>query len=112
MKAIVIAGAALLVGVGTGAWAEEPAAPAPKKIPVEYTVKVEQKGEQPLGDEDVAAAIADENAKRDPVAQEHARAAEQQAADESKHHERVRRVCDNIPEKAMRDDPSLRKMCN
>ena len=111
MNAIVIAGAALLIGVGTAA-AEDPAAPTrPEKIPVEYTVSVEQKGEQQLSDDDIAAAIADENAKRDPVAQENARVQKQQAEDASKHGARMRKVCDSIPEKAMRDDPSLRRMC-
>ena len=113
MKAIVIAGAALLIGVGTGASAEEPAAPTPpQKVPAEYTVKVEQKGEEQLSDDDIAAATAEENSKRDPVAQENAQAAKRQAEEASAHDTRKRKVCDNIPEKAMRDDPSLRRMCD
>jgi hypothetical protein len=111
MKAIVIAGAVLLMGVGSGAYAEEPALTPPKKIPAEYTIKVEQNGEQVLSDDDIAEAIADENAKRDPVAQEHAKAAKREAEESSAHDARKRKVCDNIPEDAMRNDPSLRRMC-
>lgn len=50
-----------------------------------------------------------ENARRDPVARQAAQVAKRKADEEQAHAERVGKICDSIPEKAMRDDPSLRR---
>jgi len=108
MNFIVIAGMALALGGGAAAWAEdEPAvATAP---PAEVTVKVQ--APEGTSEQDIAAAIASESAKREPSAQRAAQAAKQQADADTARSERVAKICDSIPEKSMRDDPSLRKLC-
>jgi hypothetical protein len=122
MKSIIVVGVMLTLGVGARAWAEE----VPPGVTVEqqgdkYTVTKAPPGEPdvtikvdaPKGtsEQEIAAAIAKENAARDPVAQQAAKAAKEKAAEDEAHHERVAKICDSIPEKAMHDDPSLRKMC-
>jgi hypothetical protein len=108
MRLIVIAGMALALGVGAAAWAEdEPAvATAP---PTEVTVKVQ--APEGTSEQDIAAAIASENAKREPGAQHAAQVAKQKADADTARSARVGKICDSIPEKSMRDDPSLRKLC-
>ena len=108
MKALVMVGMALALSVGARAQAED-APVAPKIPPADVTVKVVA----PPGtsEQDIAAGIAAENAKRDPAAQQAAQVAKRRAEADQAHAERVAKICDSIPEKAMRDDPSLRKMC-
>jgi hypothetical protein len=111
MKGMVIVAAALALGIAANAHAEDPAPqPTPKMMPPEVEVKVQA----PPGtsDEDIAAGIRAENAKRDPVAQQQARAAKEKADADAAHAERVRKICESIPEKSKANDPSLRKMCD
>ena len=108
MRAIVIAGVALAMSVGVNVHAGDE--PAVVRIPpTDVTVKVQA----PPGtsDADIAAAIAAENAKRDPAAQHAAQLAKRKTDQDDARAERVSKICDSIPEKAMADDPSLRKMC-
>lgn len=110
MHRIVIVAAAVTFGFAAGAPAEEPPGlPKPKIPPAEITVKIDV----PEGttEQDVAAAIASENAKRDPAAQDAAAAAKRKADAEAAHAGRVSKVCASISEDAMRRDPSLRRMC-
>ena len=109
MKAIVIAGVALAMGIGVTAHAGDEPVVVKAAPPTDVTVKVQ--APQGTSDQDIAAAIAAENARRDPVAQQAAQVAKHKADEEQAHAERVGKICDSIPEKAMRDDPSLRKMC-
>lgn len=108
MKAIVIAGVALAMSVGVSARAEDEPA-AVKVPPSEVVVKVDAAAG--TSEQDIAAGIASENARRDPAAQQAARLAKSKADQEQAHAQRLGKVCDSIPEKAMEDDPSLRKMC-
>lgn len=108
MKAIIVLGAALTLGFGATAHAEDQPV-APKIPPAEMTVKI--KVPEGINDQDIAAAIAAENAKREPAAQEAARVAKQKAARDEEHAERIGKICDSIPEKALADDASLRRMC-
>lgn len=107
MKITVMAAMALLLTAGGRASAGDQ--PTPKIPPPDITVKVQA----PPGtsDQDIAAGIAAENARRDPAAQEAARVAKSKADADAAHHERVSRICDSIPEKSLADDPSLRRMC-
>lgn len=110
MKRMLIAGAALALGVAVTAYAEDPAPqPTPKMMPPEVNVKVQA----PPGtsDADIAAGIRAENAKRDPVAQQQAQAAKAKSEADAAHAERVRKICESISEKSKANDPSLRKMC-
>ena len=108
MKAIVIAGVALALGFWVNAQAGD--APVIAKIPLtDVTVKVN--APQGTSEQDIAAAIASEHAKRDPAAQQAAQVAKRKADQDEAHAERVGKICDSIPEKAMRADPSLRRMC-
>ncbi len=111
MRALMIAGAAALLVLAVDASAEDPpAGPTPRvPPPAEITVKVQ--ASEGASDADIAAGIAAENARRDPAAQEAARVAKQKADDDAAHQARVAKICDSIPEKSLRDDPSLRKMC-
>ena len=105
MKAIVIAGVALAMGIGVTAHAGDEPVVVKAAPPTDVTVKVQ--APQGTSDQDIAA----ENARRDPVARQAAQVAKHKADEEQAHAERVGKICDSIPEKAMRDDPSLRKMC-
>lgn len=108
MKAIVIAGVALAMSVVVNAHAGEE--PAVVTIPpTDVTVKVQ--APQGTSEAEIAAAIASENARRDPAAQEAAQIAKRKADQDDAHGERVSKICDSIPEKAMANDPSLRRMC-
>jgi hypothetical protein len=122
MKSIIVVGVVLALGAGARAWAED----VPPGVTVEqkgdnYSVVKAPPGEPdvtikvdaPKGtsEQDIAHAIAAENAKRDPAAQEAAKVAKEKEAADHAHAERIAKICDSIPEKAMRDDPSLRKMC-
>jgi hypothetical protein len=108
---VLFAGAALALGIVANGWAEDPPPqPTPKMPPPEVHVKVVA----PPGttDEDIAAGIRAENAKRDPVAQEEARVAKQKSDADAAHAERVRKICEGISDRAKANDPSLRKMCD
>ena len=121
MKLVVIAAIGLALCVGVTAWADdEPgtAVQAPLEEVVKhqgpppaerYTVKVE--AGDGVSEQEISAAIAQENARREPEAQHAAQAAQQKADAAAAHAERVGKVCDSIPEKALRNDPSLRKLC-
>jgi hypothetical protein len=121
MKLVVIAAVGLGVCVGVTAWADdEPgtAVQAPLEEVVkhqgpppaaQYTVKV--KTADGVSEQEISAAIEQENARREPDAQHAAQVAKQKADTDAAHASRVAKICDSIPEKAMRDDPSLRKMC-
>jgi len=110
MQHIGIVAAAIVLGFAVGAHAEEqPGLPKPKIPPAEVTVKVD--APEGTSDQDIAAAIAGENAKRDPAAQEAAAVAKQKADADHAHATRVSKVCDSIPDDAMERDPSLRRMC-
>ncbi len=107
MKTIAMIGAAAALAIGVESWGAD--LPTPKIPPPEVEVKVDA----PAGtsDQEIAAGIAAENARRDPAAQEAARVADEKAARDEAHAHRKSKVCDNIPEDAMEDDPSLRRMC-
>ena len=117
MKLVVIAAVGLGLCVGVTAWADdEPgtavAAPLEEVVkhkepppPEHYTVKVQ--GADGMTEQEISAAIEQENARREPGAQ----VAKQKADAAAEHAGRVAKICDSIPEKALRDDPSLRKMC-
>jgi hypothetical protein len=108
MKAIAIAAALVTLAIGGVADAED--APATPKIPpAELTVTIEVP--EGTSDQDVAAAISSEHAKRDPAAQEAARVAKQKADADQAHAKRIGKVCDSIPEHSLQQDPSLRRMC-
>ncbi|MEB2286434.1 MAG: hypothetical protein B6D46_14690 [Polyangiaceae bacterium UTPRO1] len=110
MKSIVIAGAFLLASVGGIAWADEAAPmPKPKIPPGEVTVKIV--APEGTSDADIARGIAEENARRDPAAQDAARVAKRKADAEQAHRARVDKVCDAIPDDALARDPSLRRLC-
>ncbi len=109
MKAI-IAAAALVIGSAVVAHADDPMPnPTPKMMPPEVRVKIQ--APEGTSEEDIAAGIAAENARRDPAAQAAARGAKAREAETGAHHTRVNKICDSIPEKALADDPSLRRMC-
>lgn len=108
MRAIVIAGVALAMSVGVHAHAGDE--PVVVRIPpTDVTVKVQ--APQGTSEADIAAAIASENARRDPAAQQAAQLAKRKADQDDAHTERVSKICDSIPEKAMANDASLRRMC-
>jgi hypothetical protein len=110
MHRIHIVAAAVALGFAVAAYAEEqPGLPKPKIPPAEVTVKVD--APEGTSEQDIAAAIAGENAKRDPEAQAAAAAAQQKAEADQAHAMRKSKVCDSISEDAMRRDPSLRRMC-
>ena len=111
MRTIVIAAAAMLVGVGAPVWAEDQAT-APKKAPPPMDVTIKLDAPKDATEAEIAAALAAENAKHDPVAKQQAESSKRKADEDEAHHERIRKICDSIPEKSFRDDPSLRKMCN
>lgn len=111
MRSIVIAATAVLMSVGAPAWGEDQAT-APKKAPPPMDVTVTLDAPKDATEAEIAAALAAENAKHDPVARQQADVAKRQADADEAHHERVKKVCDSIPEKSLRNDPSLRKMCN
>jgi hypothetical protein len=109
-KRVLIAAATLALGMAANAAAEDSAPrPTPKTMPQEVHVSVVA----PPGtsDEDIAAGIRHENAKRDPVAQQQAHAAQQKADADAAHAERVRKICESISERSKANDPSLRKLC-
>lgn len=107
MNRIAIAAAALLLGAGVAA-AGEPEV-APKIPPKDITVKIQVP--EGTSDADVAEGIAQENARRDPAAQEAARVAKQKSDADEAHHARVSKICDSIPEESFAKDASLRRMC-
>ena len=121
MKLVVIAAVGLGLCVGVTAWAEdEPGVAVAEPLeevvkdkapppPAQYTIKV--KAPDGTSEQEIAAAIAQENARLDPAAQHAAQAAKQKADSDAAETARVGKVCDAIPEKAMRNDPSLRRMC-
>lgn len=111
MRSLMIAGAAALCLAAVGARAEDPpVGPTPRvPPPAEITVKVH--ASDGASDADIAAGIKAENARRDPAAQEAAQVAKHKADEDAAHQARVAKICDSIPEKALADDPSLRKMC-
>jgi len=111
MKSIVMVGVMLALGIGMQARADESNYTVVKAPPGEPDVTVKVDAPKGTSEQDIAHAIAAENAKRDPAAQEAAKLAKEKAAEDEAHAERVAKICDSIPEKAMRDDPSLRKMC-
>lgn len=108
MRRIRIVATAIVLGIAAGAHAGDEL-PKPKIPPAEVNVTIE--AEDGTTEADIAAAIASENAKRDPAAQEAAAAAKQKADADAAHAARVGKVCDSISEAAMRRDPSLRRMC-
>jgi hypothetical protein len=108
MRAVMIAGMVLALGLAVQARAEDQPV-KPKIPPAEVNVKVN--APDGTSEQDIAAAIKAESDKRDPAAQHAAQVAKHKADEDAAHAERVAKVCDSIPEKAMRDDPSLRKMC-
>ncbi len=111
MKAIMLVGAALLLVVGTQAhgedqkWTTVKAPPGPPNV----TIKLDAPAD--ASEQEIAAGLAAEQAKHDPIAQQRAEAAKQKAAADEAHTARIRKICDSIPESSMRNDPSLRKMC-
>ena len=110
MRRIGIVTAALIFGSAVGARAQAlESLPKPKIPPAEVTLKVD--APEGTSDADIAAAIADENAKRDPAAQQAAAAAKRKADADQAHAARIGKVCDSISEDAMQRDPSLRRMC-
>jgi hypothetical protein len=111
MRVLVIAGAVIALGLGTPAWAEDEGAAVPKAPPPPEEVTVKVQAPEGTSEEAVAAAIAAESARREPGAQHAAQVAKQRADADASHAERVAKICDSIPEKALRDDPSLRKLC-
>jgi hypothetical protein len=106
MRAIALT-ALLLIAGATAVSAGD--MPTPKIPPPEFHVKVE--APEGTTEQDIAAGIAAENARRDPAAQEAARVAKEKAAADEAHHERVSKICDTIPEKSLENDASLRRMC-
>lgn len=107
MKRIAIAAAAVVLAAGVAA-AGEPEV-APKIPPKDITVKIQ--APDGTSDADIADGIAQENARRDPRAQEAARVAKQKADADEAHHTRVSKICDSIPEDSLAKDASLRRMC-
>ena len=108
MRTIVIAGAALLVCAGTPTWAEDQPA-ATKAPPMDVTVTLD--APKDATEAEIAAALAAENAKHDPVAQQQAQTSKRKP-EAKKPTTSARKICDSIPEKSLRNDPSLRKMCD
>lgn len=109
MRSIVIAGTLLALGVGMPVHAGD--APVVAKVPPPLDVTVKVEAPDGTSEQDIAAAIAGENAKRDPAAREAAQVTKRKADQDEAHNERVSKICESIPDKAMRSDPSLRKMC-
>ncbi|MCC6847736.1 MAG: hypothetical protein IT294_04485 [Deltaproteobacteria bacterium] len=110
MKTIVIAGAVWLACGAGVVRADGPIdMPRPKIPPNEVTVKVV--APEGTSDADIAHGIAEENARRDPAAQEAARILKRKAEADAAHHARVGKVCDSIPDDALARDASLRRMC-
>lgn len=108
MQRIRIAATAFALGIAAGAFAEE--VPGKPEIPpAEMHVTIT--APEGTTDRDITAAIATEQAKRDPAAQAAAAAEKRKADADEAHAKRISRVCDSIPEDAMRRDPSLRRMC-
>ena len=110
MRTIVMVGAALLVATTAGAWESDTPPPVTAKAPP-AEIKVKVQAPEGMSEQEIAEGLAAENAKRDPVAQEAARVAKRKAESDEGHHKRVSKICESISEKAMRDDPSLRRMC-
>ena len=108
MQRIRIMTTAIVLGVAASAHAGDEIV-KPKIPPAEVNVTI--KAEDGTSEADIAAAIASENAKRDPAAQAAAAAAKQKSDADAAHSARVGKVCDSITEDAMRRDPSLRRMC-
>jgi hypothetical protein len=116
MRTIVMLGPALVMAavMATAAEAWETDAPAPvtvKAPPGASEIKVTVKASEGATEQDIAEGIAAENAKRDPAAQEASRIAKRKAESDEAHQKRVSKICESISEKAMEDDPSLRRMC-
>jgi hypothetical protein len=112
MRTIVMLGAALLMASAAEAWESDPPAPVTAKAPPGASeIKVKVQASEGATEQEIAEGIAAENAKRDPAAQEAARVAKRKAESDEAHHKRVSKICDSISEKAMEDDPSLRRMC-
>ena len=110
MRTIVMVGAALLVATAAGAWESDAPPPVTAKAPP-AEIKVKVQASEGTSEQEIAEGLAAENAKRDPAAQEAARVAKRKAATEEGHQKRLSKICESISEKAMRDDPSLRRMC-
>ena len=108
MHRIRIVTTAIVLGIAASAHAGDEMV-KPEIPPAEVNVTI--KAGDGTSEQDIAAAIARENAKRDPAAQQAAAAAKQKADADSAHAARVSKVCDSISEDAMRRDPSLRRMC-
>lgn len=107
MNRIRIVTTAIVLGIAVGAHADEIV--KPKIPPAEVNVTI--KAEDGATEQDIAAAIAGENAKRDPAAQAAAAASKRKSDADAAHAARVGKVCDSITEDAMQRDPSLRRMC-
>lgn len=107
MKSMAIALAALVLGAGVASAGEQPA--APKIPPKDITVRIQ--APDGTNDQDIADGIAQENARRDPAAQQAARVAKERAAADEAHHARVSKICDSIPDESLAKDASLRRMC-
>lgn len=110
MKSIVMVGVVLALSTAVPAFAEDNYTVV-KAPPGEPDVSVKVDAPKGTSEQDIAHAIAAENAKRDPAAQQAAQVAKRKADEDQAHAERISKICDSIPERAMRDDPSLRKMC-
>jgi hypothetical protein len=103
-------GAALLVATAAGAWESDPPPPVTAQAPP-AEIKVKVQAPEGTSEQEIAEGLAAENAKRDPAAQEAARVAKRKAETDEAHQKRLEKICGGISEKAMRDDPSLRRMC-
>jgi hypothetical protein len=110
MRTIVTIGATLLLATTVLAWESDPPPRVTVKAPP-AEIKVKVQASDGATEQEIAEGIAAENAKRDPAAQAAARVAERKAESDEAHQKRVSKICDSISEKAMRNDPSLRRMC-
>lgn len=108
MQRIRIVTTAIVLGIAAGAHAGDEMA-KPNIPPAEVNVTI--KADDGTSEQDIAAALASENAKRDPAAKEAAAAQKHKADADAAHAARVGKVCESISEDAMRRDPSLRRMC-
>ncbi len=111
MRTILVIGAALLMATAAEAWENDPPPRVTAKAPP-AEIKVKVQTAEGTSEQDVAAGIAAESAKRDPAAQEAARVAKRKAEAEEAHNRRISKICESISEEAMKDDPSLRRMCD
>lgn len=106
MRTILMVGAALLMATAAAAWEGDTPPPVQVKgAPAEIKVKVQ--APEGVSEQEITEGLAAEKAKRDPAA----RVAKQKAETEEAHQKRLSKICESITEKAMRDDPSLRRMC-